>query len=512
MADDIDDMSVPDLAQDLVSRSETLLQEMEQLRQRYYAVKGSHQVIPGLANLIDAVRQEHRAAQLFLVPRTDDQDGMGGLDENGSVHVEAHPAEARLRFTNLPAIERNWDIIKRCRDLTSVEQSIPKVPKLGVKENGGLIVHRSKPGKTKKLGTDTVFVHAVVDGGAEWLRIVTKDEKRIFMELAAGGWDWDWDSDDEEADEEDDAELFEDIPLLRTAKELTDTARQYWHDYHRPRIRILLTRIEEGQSRELDRVIQKMRRVGGDDITITVECAGSAWYVENPQVDIDMAVVNLVPVGISGLSPTVLLDTSVLIALASDLSHSSVEVQPWHSIDCKTQIQDEANGINFLRLQAYPPLRGRRLFCTKEAAQHFRDITSTIASPTELERARILFAEGPDEYQKLSIHPVPADLMLPVRILEEETDIHAQDLVSNGELPEVAVQVEKHLLCVPGNRATHLYGWRTNTAVVTSNRSLAKRLVRMVESSLDRDYEDGPRIHMLPYNRALSTKGPKSHD
>ncbi|KUI58582.1 hypothetical protein VP1G_05854 [Cytospora mali] len=505
MSSENDGISVPDLAQDIVSRSETLLQEMDQLRQRYYTVKGSHQNIPGLASLIDAVRQEQKSARLFLIPRAHDQ-ADPSPDKNGS--VEAHPADVRLRFTNIPAIERNWDIVKRCRNLVSVEQSIPKVPRVGVRENGGLIVHRKGPGKSKR-GTDMAFVHAVVDGGAEWLRIVNKDERRIMMELAAGGWDWDWESDDEDADEEDDADLFEDIPLLRTAKELADTARQYWNDYRRPRIRILLTRVEDAQGKELDRVIQKMRRAGGDDITITVECADAAWVSPDSQQGIDTAVINLVPAGISGLGSTVLLDTSVMIAMASDLSHSSVEVQPWHSIDCKTQIQDEANGINFLRLQAYPPLRGRRLVCTKEALGHFREITSTIGSPTELERARILLAGGREELQELSAYPVPDDLMLPVQVLDEETDLHAQDLVDKDELPAVAVQIEKHLLGVPGNRATHLYGWWSGIAVVTSNRSLANKMVRMVESSLDEDYEDGPRIFPLPYNRALSTKGPK---
>lgn len=509
MATENDFISVPELAQDIVSRSETLLQEMEQLRQRYYTVKGSHQNIPGLASLMDAVRQEQKSARVFLVPRPDGQGGISGPDDKSP--VEAHPAEARLRFTNLPAIERNWDITKRCRDLVSVEQSIPKVPRLGVRENGGLVAHRNGPGKAKR-GTDMAFIHAVTDGGAEWLRIISKDEKRIMMELAAGGWDWESASDDGESDEDDDTELLEDIPLLRTAKELSDTARQYWHNYHRPRIRILLTRVEQGQSRELDRVLQKMRRVGGGKITIQVDCANSAWFTKNPSPGIDAAVTKLVPAGFDALGSTVLLDTSVLIALASDLSHSNVDVQPWHSIDCKTQIQDEANGINFLRLQAYPSLRGRQLVCTKEAVHHFHEITNTIASPTELERARILFENGPDEYQKLSVHPVPADLMLPVQVLQEVTDLHAQDLVNRGELPEVAVQIEKHLLGVPGNRATHLYGWRSGIPVVTSNRSLAKRLVRMVEGSLDKDYEEGPRIFSLPYNRALSTKGPKQRD
>lgn len=536
MATGTDGISVPDMAQDIVSRSETLLQEMEHLRQRYHAARGAHQNIPGLANLLDAVRQEHKSAQAFLAPQAgggpqtatpgpDDDDDDGDDDLTGPVAAAAptHPAGARLRFTNLPAVERNWNIVKRCCDIVSLEQSVPRVPRLGVKEDGGLVVVAAQHRRGGGGAADMAFVHAVVDGGAEWLRVVSKDEKRVLMELAGGGWDWEWEDSggegerggeigEEEDDDDDDAELFEDVPLLRTAKELVDTARRYWHEYRRPRIRILLTRIEEGRSKDVDRVVRKMRRAGGGDISVTVDCVNSAWLSGEHSLGIDEAVMNLVPAGFDRLGATVLLDTSVLIAMASDISHSSVEIQPWHSIDCKTQARDEANGINFLSLQAYPPLQERQLVCTKEAVQHFNDIIITIGSPTELERARVLFESGPEEFQKLSIHPVPGDLMLPVQVLQEETDLYAQDLVDRGELPAVAVQVQKHLLGVSGNRATHLYGWRSGKTVVTSNRSVANKLVRIVENSLDKDYEGGPRIFTLPYNRALSTKGPKRRD
>lgn len=499
---DGDSVSSQDLAHDIVTRSDELLQQMVQLRQRYHAIRGPHLSIPGLTILMDAVRQERNAAQSFLDQQTNDS----AASANGS--VEARPAESRLRFSNLPALERNWDIVKRCRDIVSIEQSIPKMPKVEVKQDGGLIVHRNRGGQASH-STGMILVHAVVDGGAEWVRIISKDEKRVLLELAAGGWDWD--HEEEDTDEEDDSELFEDIPILRTAKELADTARKYWHDYHRPRIRILLTRIQEGQSKDVDRVIEKMRKTGGDDITVTVVCAPRTSRQTLP--DLDTALSNLVPTEDMGrFGSTVLLDTSVLIALISDISHATVDVQPWHSQDCKAQIRDEANGTNFLTLQAYPPLQGKRLVCTKEALGHFREITATIASPTELERARLLYSCGPEEFQKLSIHPVPEDLMLPVQVLSEETDLHARDLVQAGRLPEVAIQAETHLLSVAGNRTTHLYGWASGVTVVTSNRSLAKRLVRIIENSLERDYEDGPRICTLPFNRALATKGPRRVD
>ena len=502
MEKDDDGIPTRDLAHDIVAKSDELLQQMAQLRQKHHAIRGPNLSIPGLKILMDAIRQERKAAQSFL-----------DLEANGSAastdgSLEARPAESRLRFTNLPAVERNWDILKRCKDLVSIEQSIPKTPKVKVKENGGLIVHRSR-GRQASHSTGMIYVHAVVDGGAEWLRIISKDEKRVLLELAAGGWDWDH----EEGDQEDDSELFEDIPTLRTAKELADTARKYWHNYHHPRIRILLSRIHEGRSKDMDRVIQKMRSIGGDDISVTVDCADAPWASSQTSPDIDTALSNLVPIeDMSRLGSTVLLDTSVLIALISDISHASVDVQPWHSQDCKAQIRDEANGTHFLTLQAYPPLRGRRLICTKEAKEHFGEITATIASPTEVERARLLFSGGPEDFQKLSIHRVPEDLMLPVQVLSDEADPHAGELVQAGKLPEVAIKAETHLLSVPGNRSTHLYGWLSGITIVTSNRSLAKRLVRMIEDSLEKDYEDGPRMFTLPYNRAFATKGPRQVD
>lgn len=493
-----------DLALDLVTKGDKLLREIEQLRQKCRSIRGNHLSIPGLATLIEEIKKESNAARPFLDSNANGS--AASIDES----LEAHPAESRLHFSNLPAIERNWEILKGCRDIVSVEQSIPKSPKFEVKENGGLRVNRAKAKATRGC-TGMVFVHAVVDGGAEWIRIISKDEKRILLELAAGGWDWDHEEGD--TDDEDDSELFEDVPILRTAKELADTARKYWHDYHRPRIRLLLSRIHEGQSKDMDRVIQKMRSTGGDDIKVTVECADSPLISSQASQDIDTALSNLVPVeDMSRFGTAVLLDTSVLIALISDISHAAVDVQPWYNKDCKAQIRDEANGVNFLKSQAYPVLQGKRLVCTKAAMEHFHEISDTIASPTELERARILFSGEQKDFQRLSIHTVPGDLMLPVQVLSEEENLHARDLVQADRLPEVAINVETQLLNVPGNRTTHLYGWSSGMTVVTANRTLAKKLVRMIEGGLEKDYEDGPRICMLPYNRALATKGPRRVD
>lgn len=492
--------SVADLAADLVLRSERLLSEMGQLRERFFAVKGSREHIPGLAVLMTSVRQELNSAQSSLVAWT------GRTDHK---EEEVLTIETRLRCSNVPAMETHWDIFKRCCRLVSVETQIPKTPSVQSNGKGGFKKVKYPQSQERGKGrqdTDAVYVHAVVDGGAEWLRIVSKDEKRILIEMTESGWDWGAD-DDEPIDQE----VFEDMPLLRAATDLVETSRKNWYNYRHPRIRIMFTRIREGDNKELDRLIREMRGTGGHDISVSVDCADSPWITEKPPLSIDAVLKKLVPdeQDSNYLGDTVLLDTSVLIGLISDASHSAVEKKPWHNEDLRAQIDDEMNGTTFLSMNAYPRLRGRRLVCTKEAMVHFNDISQTIGSPTERERARILMEGGPEDLQKLSIHTVPDDLALPVQVLrDQDTDLHADHLVREGILPPVSIEIEKHLLGVPGNRATHLYGWVSALTVITSNRALAKKLVRMVETSLSGDYDNGPKICTLPYNRALATNGP----
>lgn len=492
--------SVADLAADVVSRSERLLREMGQLRERYFAVKGRREHIPGLAVLMTSVRQELNSAQSSLALWTARAD---------HTEDETLAIETRLRCSNVPAMETHWDIFKRCYHLVSVETQIPKTPSIQSNGKGGFkkvkAPQRQGPEKSRQ-DTAAVYVHAVVDGGAEWLRLVSKDEKRVLIEMTESGWDWGAD-DDEPIDQE----VLEDLPLFRAATDLVETARKNWYNYRHPRIRIVFTRIREGDNREIDRLIRKMRDTGGHDIRVDVDCAGSDWISKQPALDIESVIKNLVPdeKESSSLGDTVLLDTSVLIGLISDASHSVVEKEPWHNEDLRAQIDDEKNGTNFLSINAYPRLRGRKLVCTKEAMGHFKDITRTIGSPTERERARILLEGGIEDLQKLSIHPVPNDIALPVQVLhDQDTDLHANDLVRDGILPPVAIKIEEHLLSVTGNRATHLYGWVSALTVITSNRALAKKLVRMVETSLSGDYDHGPKICTLPYNRALATNGP----
>lgn len=305
--------------------------------------------------------------------------------------------------------------------------------------------------------------------------------------------------------------MFEDVELLRTASSLVRAARTNWYQYKHPRVRFVFTRIREGHNKEIDRLIKKLRLVGGDDIHVDFYFAGSDWVTSNPP-DIDTAIANLLP-QIGDITDPVLLDTSVLIALVSDISHTRVEPQVYHESDVLGQIQAEESGLPFLWGTAYPLIRGRKLICTKEAVQQFKNINETIGSSTEVERARLLLNGRREDFQRLSSHPVPEDLMLPVHVLyDQDTKLSAADLSRNGVLLPVALEVQKHLY-LPENQGTHLYGWVAGLTVITGNRALANKIVQTIEQGLERDnnnrdYENGPRICALPQNRALATKGP----
>lgn len=305
--------------------------------------------------------------------------------------------------------------------------------------------------------------------------------------------------------------MLEDVEILRTANLLVRAARTNWHKYKHPRIRFVFTRIREGHDKEIDRLIKKLRLVGGDDIKVSFHFADSEWVCSDPP-DVDTAVANLLPQH-DGITDPVLLDTSVLIALSSDISHTRVEPQVYHGSDVLAQIKAEESGLAFLWRTAYPLIRARKLICTTEAARQFTKISETIGSSTEVERAHLLLCGRVEDFQRLSSHPVPNDLILPVQVLcDEDTTLSAQSLVHNGSLLPVALEIQEHL-CLPENQGTHLYGWISGLTVITGNRVLAGKIIRTIEQSLERennsrDYDSGPRICALPQNRALATKGP----
>lgn len=504
------------MAADIAARSKRLLDEMELLHQRYREIKGDKDQIRGLSVLMDALKAEREVAESFLATSTPHRTTRETAPPEAAGEAGLHPgraswnarylrgdsqtAQSRFGNSNVSSIQQHWGIIKHSRHVVSVHQQLRKTTQPQPDSLGGTEqVHFQKASKGCPLSSS--YVHAIVDGGAEWVRIIGKGEKKLLIEMAEGGWEWGLDEDEDE-----DASLYEDIETLRNVKELVDKARLNWFSYYHPRIRIILTRIRAGQNKELDRLLEKLRRVGGDDITVTIHCADSEWVTNEPSID--TALSNMLPKH-DDVAGTVVLDSSVMIGLVSDVSHTKVEKLPWHGGDVQGQIDDEQNGVNFLRSAAYPRLRGKKLVCTAQARDLFLKIVQPMGTPTEVERARILLEGGAGDLQEHSAHPVPDDLLLPVQVLpREDADLRAGDLVRDGVLPPIATEVDRHFRCGDANRSTHLYGWVAGLTVVTSNRMLARKIVRVVEASLTGEYENGPRVCVVPYNRALASNGP----
>ncbi|KAJ9141719.1 hypothetical protein NKR23_g7672 [Pleurostoma richardsiae] len=319
--------------------------------------------------------------------------------------------------------------------------------------------------------------------------------------MAESGWDWgDGDGSTDKlsgADGEDDkgcdvSDGEGAISLVRIISGLVEASRAVRYKYRHPRLSVVLTRIDEGANTDVDRLLEKLRNMGGHDVVINIHC----------------------------LSPTLLIDTSVLIALASDIANSFVQIQPWHRGDIRAQIEEEVSGKSFIGLNVSPVLRSRALVCTWDAAQHFRQIVSLIGSKTEVLRASIILgiedeeakASGADllhRLQRLSIHKLPLDLKLPIRVLDH-IKLDVQEAVNNGRLPRAALAIDKDLFSLPANRSTFLYGWLSCSTVVTSNGALTTRLERLMEQKRETDDETGPSVFVFRFNRALTTKGRRS--
>lgn len=151
-----------EIATEIVQRCQTLLTEMGQLRQQLFALHGENQHISGLATQISSISTEKAAAESYLKSLND-----GNAPWRGN-------AEARFRSNNIPAVEQIWNIIKKCRYVTSVQHRVvvnPKTsggpetivegPKSRQKEKPSVM---KEPVVRKGVSDEGIWINAVVEG------------------------------------------------------------------------------------------------------------------------------------------------------------------------------------------------------------------------------------------------------------------------------------------------------------------------------------------------------------
>lgn len=497
--------SVCTTAEDIIRRTVSLLCEYQQyneLRQK----RRTNVVIPGQKTLVQSVKAEHMAFQRSL-KELRDESFLKDRDESESLAI-IKKVRSALQCSNVPSLETAWDIVKRCHGLESLTYKFSRHASVG---KCPICKGKKKcPPKHQQDSKSVVWVDAAVDGGAEWLRIIGIEEKRLLMHMAHGGWDWDAgsDSDDSGIDEE------SDISVVVTVRQLIEAALVNRHEYRPPRLHIIFTRIVEGSSREVDRLIRQMRGMGKQGVEILIECANSG-FLTTPSPPVEVALENLMVDETETITPVVNLDCSILISLASDITHSHVEIQPWHRNDVSAQIREELAEGSSLVKALYPVLCNRKLVCTAEAARRFRAILATIATDDEAARTRIILPdpglpkrtseELVAELQALSVHPVDLNLLLPVEVVEHDCPQSLTEAIRTSILPPGAEAVAADLSEL--NRDIFVYGWVNRITTLTANHTLAKQVLRLVEQHRMDTHDEGPKIWVFPYTRAFATKG-----
>ncbi|KAK0630986.1 hypothetical protein B0T17DRAFT_458243, partial [Bombardia bombarda] len=381
-----------------------------------------------------------------------------------------------------------WAALKKCRGLIALNKDFPRSPRLAIPAGAGWLAYKDQPFQEK-----TVAVDAVVDSGATWLKFVSISPKTLAYQVVTEGWE-----SEAEADEDDGQE---DGGLGNT--EFADSVRKIilaaqWNHCHH--LHLVLPGLREGESVEVDRMLAYVRAKMGGGVAVTVSCAGSSFLTDPPPAVEDAIAAlaadrdPLVGDDCGRITETVNLDPSAIVSLITDLHHGPVAGQPVAQqeiisrsvLDHETDSNELVSRQDILASVLYPALRGKMLVCTRFAARYVRQLVEAIATSSEEARAAglILPALEPTaqkseeeirrELEKWSNIPIPSDLHLPVRIVDDISLDEVEPLILAGKLPEMALGVANDLSQL--NRSVYLFGWANRITTVTGHRGIERQI------------------------------------
>lgn len=471
---------------DLIRRAMVLLSELQAFRDRIRSLR--HEGVVETATFRGTVESELNMLQrLSLKP-----------ENESTVHV--------ARSSNLPFLEQVWSVAKMSKHLLALQKRVYLDPDADWQFQA-LHMHQSKCGRSRKgkkkgYKEEAVIVDAITDGGRTWNKVSLVSNTRLLFDLAKQGWECS-DSDDDGADNDElvfgSAKYKDDdfdVPLIKTAKQLSRASNVYRIRTKHPSVRLILPRIERGDSVEIDRILQRCEALG-----IVTICSGDL----RPQVQFESALQTMARDPVMDFSDILNIDCTILLALVSDFSHAEVPKESWFHRGLQRQVEVEGNE-KLLPSLLYPVLGNLQLSCTKQAVDRMREIVETIGTPTEKARTNILFRDDAldtqiglvENLQQLSAYPVPTDIQLPIVIVNQELGNY------QSCLPDVAklVSTEMSLL----NRSVFLYGWAEGRTTITSNRNVVKQIQNGLERFEDLDDSVFPSIWLCPTARSLVGK------
>ncbi|THC98133.1 hypothetical protein EYZ11_002357 [Aspergillus tanneri] len=498
------------LATSLVHRCQTLLSELDAFKTLLVQTQRNPQIVE-VRSLRSNVLSELKTLD-GLVERVlavgDDPD-----DETQRALIHA------LRSSNLPFYETVWMIAKRtCSGLVTFGKRFYWGGEGGMEDGDGDGA-KKRPSKDKRK---SVYVDIVADDGEEWVKVSTVSETRLLFEMAKKGWEADSEAGSVEegrtilqnfngrqgGDEEGYGEEDEDdeIELVKLASEMRKAANSTRINYRHPRLRIVIPKIEEGESPEIDDLLKVIRSYG-----IVVDCGENALGCNSdkeehpkPMTSLQEELRQLLPTPFKRFTSALNVDCTLLLALVSDLSHfKNIPPSPSYHRAILRQLEVESERP-LLSTELWPAMNAHELVCTDEAAKRMREIVDVIGTDTEKKRAEIIMGDPPhsqrdpnsliQDLQELSDYEIPPHWKLPIKT------VHATSVIDsarqNGQLPPVSHQVTGILSDI--NYSVFMYGWAAGMTTISSNRTVVKQIETTVENHRNGNENlEGPSIWII---------------
>ncbi|MCJ1478812.1 hypothetical protein MMC13_007496 [Lambiella insularis] len=419
-----------------------------------------------------------------------------------------------LRSSNLPFYIAVWATAKSIRGLVLFNKRFYWETPAGRPAEGG----------PKPRCKYSALVDIVAEDGAEWIKVSTVSESRILFEKAKAGWEAADSDSSTEDDFRDGARIVADggmgheasgsgsdgndnrIELLRVAEDLQKAAKKVRVRYHHPRVRFVLPKIMEGKNAAIDAILGELRATGA-----TVQCGslpsrfGAYTNGVTSPTQLTTLFTNLLIDPLAHLTPVLNIDCTILLALVSDLSHTTLAPSPTLHKAIRRQVDLEADE-KLLPSNLYPTMAGRSLVCTLLAAKRMREIVEQIGTATERLRTELLLGQGKagkgktseelrESFGAFSDYEIPDTWKLPIQIEARTYEL--------SSLPVVAKKVEAELTEI--NRSVFLYGWENGLTTISSNRTVAKVIEGIVEAEGGED-DEGPKVWLCSTARSLVGK------
>ncbi|OLL25152.1 UPF0415 protein [Neolecta irregularis DAH-3] len=306
---------------------------------------------------------------------------------------------------------------------------------------------------------DHVKVDIVGNNGFLWVKLSTGTTKRSLEFETA---DMIVDSDDEG----DNQYPFDEFSIVKTAKRLLRAAEKIKIQHIQPQIILIIPNLERGESVFIDGILDYITSLGVE-----------LYLGQNRTVDKRIVSVEL-DRGFPG-SQTLNFDVTTLIALVSDISNTIFQ----GPLDCslhsalRAQIQGEQQ-TPILKDNLFHCIgSGRQLTCPTSAFEKFMEILDALGSEKEKARGKVLFSplitNPVEEFQKLTVHKVAQDMILPIKVLKVP-DFDASVIPSELELMIRGYDTRLSEVA----RDVVLAGWINNWTTITANSQVSKILGR----------------------------------